>query len=148
MYAGPSAEELDEQEMTFLEDIYQLMQAAHFRLLSADDWKTAQAEQFTVNHPISYPHRHLLPGRKSSDSSPQDLAKAGTMCNSEYLAQYIPFWNARVFPVLTKAEQMLQSSWTRMSSLLSSLRSYLLAASWGLRAEDFLCVRSSIALSR
>ena len=34
--------------MTFLEDMYQLMQAAHFRLLSADDWKTAQAEQFTV----------------------------------------------------------------------------------------------------
>ena len=34
--------------MTFLEDIHQLMQAAHFRLLSADDWKTAQAEQFTV----------------------------------------------------------------------------------------------------
>ena len=46
--AEPSAEELDEQEMTFLEDMYQLMQAAHFRLLSADDWKTAQAEQFTV----------------------------------------------------------------------------------------------------
>ena len=62
MYAGPSAEELDEQEMTFLEDIYQLMQAAHFRLLSADDWKTAQAEQFTVSCPVSYPHRHLSPG--------------------------------------------------------------------------------------
>ena len=35
--------------MTFLEDMYQLMQAAHFRLLSAEDWKTAQAEQFTVS---------------------------------------------------------------------------------------------------
>jgi len=91
MYAGPSAEELDEQEMTFLEDIYQLMQAAHFRLLSADDWKTAQAEQFTVNYPISYPHRHLLPGRKASDSSPQDLAKAGTMCTVSIWHKTYPF---------------------------------------------------------
>ena len=41
--------------MTFLEDMYQLMQAAHFRLLSADDWKTAQAEQFTVR---LWQHRH------------------------------------------------------------------------------------------
>ena len=43
--------------MTFLEDMYQLMQAAHFRLLSADDWKTAQAEQFTVilrQHPEAW----------------------------------------------------------------------------------------------
>ncbi len=49
--AEPSPEDLDEQEITFLEDIHQLMQAAHFRLLSADDWKTAQAEQFTVSLP-------------------------------------------------------------------------------------------------
>lgn len=32
-----------------MEDMYQLMQAAHFRLLSAEDWNTAQAEQFTVS---------------------------------------------------------------------------------------------------
>lgn len=50
MHAEPSPEDLDEQEMTFLEDMYQLMQAAHFRLLSAEDWNTAQAEQFTVRH--------------------------------------------------------------------------------------------------
>ena len=50
MHAEPSPEDLDEQEMTFLEDVYQLMQAAHFRLLSAEDWNTAQAEQFTVRH--------------------------------------------------------------------------------------------------
>ena len=49
--AEPSSEDLDEQEIIFLEDIHQLMQAAHFRLLSADDWKTAQAEQFTVSFP-------------------------------------------------------------------------------------------------
>lgn len=47
--AEPSPDDMDEQEMTFLEDIHQLMQAAHFRLLSAEDWKTAQAEQFTVS---------------------------------------------------------------------------------------------------
>lgn len=48
MVAGPSEEELDRQEVSFLEDIYQLMQAAHFRLLSEEDWATAQDEEFTV----------------------------------------------------------------------------------------------------
>lgn len=55
--------------MTFLEDMYQLMQAAHFRLLSADDWKTAQAEQFTVRlcqHPT---HGCLVTCGSSGSSS-------------------------------------------------------------------------------
>lgn len=40
---------MDEVEMIFLEDMYQLMQASHFRLLSEEDWATAQDEQFTVS---------------------------------------------------------------------------------------------------
>lgn len=36
-------------EMNFLEDMYELMQASHFRLLSEEDWDTAQDEQFTVS---------------------------------------------------------------------------------------------------
>ena len=36
-------------EMTFMDDMWQLMQASHFRLLSEDDWDTAQEEQFTVS---------------------------------------------------------------------------------------------------
>ena len=45
---GPSPEELDRQEMTFVEDMFQLLQATHFRVLSADEWATAQQENFTV----------------------------------------------------------------------------------------------------
>ncbi|KAK9905089.1 hypothetical protein WJX75_009516 [Coccomyxa subellipsoidea] len=48
----PTEEELDEMEMTFMEDMWQLMQASHFRLLSEDDWDTAQEEQFTFNSPV------------------------------------------------------------------------------------------------
>lgn len=49
-------------EMTFMEDVWQLMQASHFRLLSKEDWETAQEEQFTVSpHHLSStayrPHR-------------------------------------------------------------------------------------------
>jgi recombinational DNA repair ATPase RecF len=47
--AGPSHKELNELEISFLEDIYQLMQAAHFRLLSEEEWATAQEEEFTVS---------------------------------------------------------------------------------------------------
>ncbi|EIE18772.1 hypothetical protein COCSUDRAFT_60075 [Coccomyxa subellipsoidea C-169] len=50
--AGPTEEELDEMEMTFMEDVWQLMQASHFRLLSKEDWETAQEEQFTFNSPV------------------------------------------------------------------------------------------------
>ena len=31
-----------------MEDLVQLLQAAHFRVLSADEWATAQQENFTV----------------------------------------------------------------------------------------------------
>ncbi len=48
-------------EVTFLEDMYELMQASHFRLLSGDDWDTAQDEQFTVSLPASEPHQQISP---------------------------------------------------------------------------------------
>ena len=48
VHAGPSQEELDRQEMAFVEDMFQLLQAAHFHVLSADEWATAQQESFTV----------------------------------------------------------------------------------------------------
>ena len=46
--AAPTAEELDEQEQVFLEDMFALLQAAHFRVLRVDEWATAQEESFTV----------------------------------------------------------------------------------------------------
>lgn len=58
--AGPSEEELDDMEMAFLEDMYELMQASHFRLLSEEDWDTAQDEQFTVSLSFSDPHQLIL----------------------------------------------------------------------------------------
>ena len=34
-----------------MEDLVDLLEACHFRLLSAQDWQTAQAEEFTVSCP-------------------------------------------------------------------------------------------------
>lgn len=47
-------------EMTFMEDMWQLMQASHFRLLSKDDWDTAQEEQFTVSSSKHVPSTPVL----------------------------------------------------------------------------------------
>ncbi len=51
--AAPTPEELDERELVFLEDMHALLQAAHFRMLRADEWATAQAESFTVRSSFS-----------------------------------------------------------------------------------------------
>ena len=55
VHAGPAPGDLDEQEVTFLEDMYQLLQAAHFRVLSGEEWETAKEESFTVGW-----HGHLF----------------------------------------------------------------------------------------
>ena len=47
----PSEERLDREELRFMEDLVDLLEACHFRLLSAQDWQTAQAEEFTVSGP-------------------------------------------------------------------------------------------------
>lgn len=46
--AEPSDSELDEGELCFMEDLVDILEASHFRLLSEEDWATAQAEEFTV----------------------------------------------------------------------------------------------------
>ena len=46
--ADPTDAELDEGELCFMEDLVDILEASHFRLLSAEDWETAQAEEFTV----------------------------------------------------------------------------------------------------
>ena len=35
-----------------MSDLVGLLEACHFRLLSAEDWETAQAEEFTVGCPV------------------------------------------------------------------------------------------------
>lgn len=40
--------ELDKREDAALDAFHQLLTASHFRLLSPEDWTTAQAEAFTV----------------------------------------------------------------------------------------------------
>ena len=52
-HAGyPSDERLDREELRFMEDLVDLLEACHFRLLSVEDWQTAQAEEFTVRQPF------------------------------------------------------------------------------------------------
>ena len=46
--AEPTAEELDEMELTFLSEFLGLMNAAHYDIIGASTWKVAQAERFTV----------------------------------------------------------------------------------------------------
>ena len=43
-----SETELDKREDASLDSFYQLLTAAHFRLLSPEDWATAQADAFTA----------------------------------------------------------------------------------------------------
>ena len=46
--AAPSEKALDEREQRFLSDFHSLLKTAHFKVLSAGEWETAQAENFTV----------------------------------------------------------------------------------------------------
>ena len=57
----PTDAELDEGELCFMEDVVDLLEASHFRLLSDEDWQTAQAEEFTVFHSSTAPPGSLWP---------------------------------------------------------------------------------------
>ena len=41
--------DLDELELGFMDDFCSLLQAAHFRVLSSDDWQSACDNDFTVS---------------------------------------------------------------------------------------------------
>lgn len=41
-------EEIDSEEASFMLDIFSLLEAAHFRVLSRDDWDAACDNEFTV----------------------------------------------------------------------------------------------------
>ena len=45
---APDAAALDAREQQFLDDFHALLSTAHFRVLTAKEWDTAQAENFTV----------------------------------------------------------------------------------------------------
>lgn len=47
-----SSASLDAKEDAFLSDFHALLDAAHFRMLGAGEWTTAQAENFTFNSPV------------------------------------------------------------------------------------------------
>ena len=47
--SAPSEKALDEREQRFLSDFHSLLKTAHFKVLSAGEWETAQAENFTVS---------------------------------------------------------------------------------------------------
>ena len=42
--------EIDNEESAFMLDFFSLLEAAHFRVLSRDDWDAAMANDFTVSH--------------------------------------------------------------------------------------------------
>ncbi|KAK9804732.1 hypothetical protein WJX72_002789 [[Myrmecia] bisecta] len=48
----PESAELDQRELRFVEDFYTLLKAAHYRLLSQEEWETALAEEFTFTMPV------------------------------------------------------------------------------------------------
>ncbi|PSC73998.1 ammonium transporter [Micractinium conductrix] len=49
--AVKSAEDLDDQELSFLSEFTQLMEASQFRMLTAAEWEAAQAEDFLFTLP-------------------------------------------------------------------------------------------------
>jgi hypothetical protein len=49
---APTDEQLDALELQFVEDFCSMMDAAHYRLLTQDEWDTALAEEFTFNMPV------------------------------------------------------------------------------------------------
>ncbi len=49
--------DIDRLEQKFVEDIWQLLGSAHYRLLSQDEWVTALKEDFTVN----IFNKHVMP---------------------------------------------------------------------------------------
>jgi len=51
--ADLSDTELDKREDACLDAFHQLLTSAHFRLLSPEDWATAQADAFTARAPAS-----------------------------------------------------------------------------------------------
>ena len=51
--------DIDRLEQKFVEDIWQLLGSAHYRLLSQDEWVTALKEDFTVNIPSKHVISHL-----------------------------------------------------------------------------------------
>ncbi len=55
-------EEIDKEETAFMDDFFSLLEAAHFRVLSRDDWDAAMENDFTVSH-----HCSLLMQWLSSD---------------------------------------------------------------------------------
>ena len=51
--AHNAGEEVDEEEASFLKDLYSLLGAAHFQVLSRGDWDAACDNEFTVSLSIS-----------------------------------------------------------------------------------------------
>ena len=56
-------------------DLVDLLEACHFRLLSAEDWDTAQAEEFTVRKPRAQA-RHSA-GRAGTYGTLRKTSEAG-----------------------------------------------------------------------
>jgi len=51
-FHGLTGEEVDEEEASFLRDLFSLLEAAHFRVLSRGDWDAACNNEFTFTNPM------------------------------------------------------------------------------------------------
>lgn len=51
-FHGMSEGEIDHEEAAFMDDFFSLLEAAHFRVLSRDDWDAAMINDFTFTNPM------------------------------------------------------------------------------------------------
>ena len=49
-FLDADAQQADKDEVDFLEDLYALLKAAHFRVLTVEEWEAAVRYDFTVSH--------------------------------------------------------------------------------------------------
>jgi hypothetical protein len=77
----PSTISLDDKELIFIRDVYEVLRASHYRLLTRQEWEIATSEDFIVSLPVEvnwdYMDKDMLP--KFWNSSPELKAKRATL---------------------------------------------------------------------
>lgn len=67
----PTTPNLDTKELEFVGDVFEVLRASHYHLLTAAEWRIAQAEQFSLTLPLE------VRARASGRGAEQPMAGRG-----------------------------------------------------------------------
>lgn len=56
----PTTPVLDQKEEEFIADVYEVLRASHYSLLTKDEWELATSENFNLNLPMKVSKLHRL----------------------------------------------------------------------------------------